>query len=157
MRWHTIVLWCLDGTLNENFPLTAQEISLTTQEIEAPGTPVTDESVKAGLPKNHEALRNSPQFPTNDALTHLRLAEILCQQGDPNGAIKEYQAAIQENPEMAVAFRGLGAIYVDKHEWKKAEQALRKARNSNLRITRPCIGWDVHSSHRNTFIRLKKF
>lgn len=110
MRWHTIVLWCLDGTLNGNVPLTAQEISLTTQEIEAPGTPVTNESVEAELRKNREALRNSPQFPTNDALTHLQLEEVLSQQGDPNGDIKEYQAAIQENPEIAVAFRGLGAV-----------------------------------------------
>jgi cytochrome c-type biogenesis protein CcmH/NrfG len=131
MRWQTIVLWCLVGTLNGNEPLTAQVAPVNTEEIGVPGTPVTNERVEAGLRKNREVLRRSPKFQTQDAPTHLRLAEILSQQGDPNGAIEEYRAAIQLNPEMADAFRGLGAVYNDKHEWGKAEQALRNGTKLN--------------------------
>jgi tetratricopeptide (TPR) repeat protein len=108
-------------------PLSAQNPQFATGEIHIPGTPITNAQVEAGLRKNREALRNTPSFQTHDAPTHFRLAEVLSQQGDPNGAIEEYQAAIQLNPEMAEAFRDLGAVYIDTHEWKKAEEALQKS------------------------------
>jgi len=126
MKWDATIFLCLVGTLSANGALTGQEVPLTLREIEITGSPVTNELVEAGLRKNREALRALPEFQTNDAPTHLRLAEILSQQGDPNGAIEEYQAAIQLNFEMTEAFRGLGAVYIDTHEWEKAEQALRK-------------------------------
>ena len=126
MKWHATIFLCLVGTLSANGALTATEVPLTIEEIGITGTPVTNELVEAGLRNNREALRALPGFQTNDAPTHLRLAEVLSQQGDPHGAIEEYQAAIQLNFEMAEAFRGLGAVYIDTHEWKKAEQALRK-------------------------------
>jgi len=88
--------------------------------------PVTNESVEAGLREVREALRTSPEFQTRDAPTHLRLAKLLNHQGDPNGAIEEYQAAITLNPSLTEAYRELGAVFIDKHEWRKAEQALRK-------------------------------
>ncbi|MDH5774632.1 MAG: tetratricopeptide repeat protein [Nitrospirota bacterium] len=117
---------CLLLTLNMHGSLSAQNPLFATGEIHKPGTPITNAQVEAGLRKNREALRNTPPFQTHDAPTHLRLAEMLSQQGDPNGAIEEYQAAIQLNPEMAKAFQGLGGVYIDTHEWEKAEQALRK-------------------------------
>jgi len=126
MKWHAMIFLCLVGILRANEAFTSQEIPLTIEPIGITGTPVTNERVEAGLGKAREALRALPGFQTNDVPTHLRLAEILSQQGDPNGAIEEYQAAIQLNPEMAGAFRGLGAVYIDTHEWEKAEQALRK-------------------------------
>jgi tetratricopeptide (TPR) repeat protein len=131
MKWHATIFLCLVGTLSANGALTAQEVPLTIEEIGITGTPVTNELVEAGLRNNREALRALPGFQTNDALTHLRLAEVLSQQGDPNGAIEEYQAAIQLNPEMAKAFRGLGAVYIDTHEWEKAAQALQKGTELN--------------------------
>ena len=85
---------------------------------------MTNEQVEAGLRSIRESLRRSKNFQSNDAPTHLRLAEILAQQGDPNGAIEEYQAALRLNPTLAVAYRDMGAIYLDKHEWKQAESAL---------------------------------
>jgi len=118
-------------TLSVNGPLTAQELPFATEEIGIPETPITNDQVEAGLRKNRETLRNTPPFQTNDAPTHLRLAQVLSQQGDPNGAIEEYQAAIQLNPEMAEAFRGLGAVYIDTHEWEKAEHALGKSTQLN--------------------------
>jgi tetratricopeptide (TPR) repeat protein len=72
-------------------------------------------------------LRAKPAFQVNSPATHLKLAEILNQQGDPNGAIEEYQAAIQLDPDLAGAFQGLGAVYLDQHEWKQAEGALDRA------------------------------
>lgn len=89
-----------------------------------PGSPVTNESVEAGLLKIRHALRASPGFQENDAPTHLRLAEVLSQQGDPNGAIEEYQATIQLNADSAEAYRGLGAVFIDTHKWRNAEEAL---------------------------------
>ena len=100
--------------------------NIGTKEPELSSQPVTNESVEDGLRKNREALRTSPEFQTNDAPTHQRLAEVLSQQGDPNGAIEEYQAALTLNPSLIKAYRGLGAVYIDKHEWQKAQQALQK-------------------------------
>ena len=131
MKWHATIFLCLVGTLSANGALTATEVPLTIEEIGITGTPVTNELVEAGLRNNREALRALPGFQTNDAPTHLRLAEVLSQQGDPHGAIEEYQAAIQLNPEMAEAFRGLGAVYIDTHEWEKAEHALGKSTQLN--------------------------
>jgi Flp pilus assembly protein TadD len=118
------IFLCLLAALNGNAALATQKVPLT-EERRVPGAPVTDESVEVGLRKNREVLRKTPQFQTDDAPTHLRLAEILSQQGDPNGAIEEYEAVIALNPRMVEAYRGLGAVYIDKHEWEKAEQALR--------------------------------
>ncbi len=82
--------------------------------------------MEAELGKNREALRSSPKFQTNDALTHLQFATILSQQGDPNGAIEEYHATLKLNPSLDEPYRGLGAVYIDMHECDKAEQALQK-------------------------------
>jgi len=124
---------CLLLTLNVHGSWSAQNSQFATGENLIPGTPITNEQVEAGLRKNREALRNSPPFQAHDAPTHFRLAEILSQQGDPNGAIEEYQAAIQLNPELAEAFRGLGAVHIDTHEWKKAKEALQKSVELNPR------------------------
>lgn len=100
--------------------LTAQDVELAGEkrnEVFVPGSPVTNQSVEAGLLKRRNALRSSPEFQKHNAPTHLRLAEMLSQQGDPNGAIEEYQVAIQLNPASAEAYRGLGAVYIDTHQW----------------------------------------
>ncbi len=89
--------------------------------------PVTNECVEAGLRKRREALRGEAAFPVNTLATHLKLAEILNQQGDPNGAIEEYRAALQLDPDLAGAFLGMGAVFLDQHEWKQAEDALKRA------------------------------
>ena len=131
MKWHATIFLCLVETVDANVAWTAQEVPHTIEKTEITGTPVTNERVEAGLRKNREALRALAEFQTNDAPTHLQLAEILSQQGDPNGAIEEYQAALQLNPKMAEAFRGLGAVYIDTHEWEKTEQALQKGTKLN--------------------------
>lgn len=127
MKWHATIFLCLVGVLSAKGALTAQEVPLPMKEIGITGTPVTNEHVEAGLRKTREALRALPEFQTNDAPTHLRLAEVLSQQGDPNGAIEEYRAAIQLDPGLARAFLGLGAVYLDQREWKQAEDALEQA------------------------------
>ncbi len=78
--------------------------------------PATDKSVEAGLLKIREGLRDSPEFQTNDAPTHRRSAKTLSQQGDPSGAIEEYQIALSLDPMLAGAYRELGAVYIDTHE-----------------------------------------
>lgn len=89
--------------------------------------PVTNECVEAGLRRRRELLRAEAAFQVHSPGTHLKLAEILNQQGDPNGAIEEYRAAIQLDPDLAGAFQGMGAVYLDQHEWKQAEDMLERA------------------------------
>ncbi len=101
------------------------------KELGSTDTIVTDEFVENGLRKNRMTLRNSPEFRIKNESTHLQLAAILSQQGDPNGAIEEYEAALALNPSLSEAYRELGAVYIDKHEWQKAEQSLRKGATLN--------------------------
>ena len=122
------IFLCLLVTLSGHVALAVPEVEPAGEkgkEVFVPGSPVTNESVEAGLTKRRNVLRSSPGFQKHDAPTHLRLAEVLSQQGDPNGAIQEYQAAIQFNPALADAYRGLGAMYIDTHNWGHAEDALR--------------------------------
>jgi len=111
--------------LSGSVPLAAQGVAPAAEKLIVPGNPVTNESVEAGLLKLRNTLRSLPAFQKDDASTHLRLAEVMGQQGDPNGAIEEYEAVIQLNPKSAEAYRGLGAVFIDKHEWSHAEEALR--------------------------------
>ena len=121
----SLIVLYLSIALGESAALAAQGLEPTAEEVFVPGSPVTNESVEAGLLTIRQALRSSPAFQENDAPTHLRLAEVLSQQGDPNGAIEEYQAAIQLNPDSSEAYRGLGAVFIDTHEWRNAEEELR--------------------------------
>lgn len=107
-----------------NGALASQDIPPLEEKVWVPGNPVTNEAVEAGLLKIRKSLRASPTFQKNDAPTHLQLAQLLSQQGDPHGAIEEYQAAIQLDPALAEAYRGLGAVYIDTHQWTQAEDAL---------------------------------
>ena len=120
-----VVLYIVLGT--PNLSLSAGSNAVTgTNGLGLMSYPVTNESVEDGLRKNREALRALPRFQSNDALTHLQLATILSQQGDPNGAIEEYQVALSLDPSSVEAYRGLGAVFIDKHEWTQAQQALQK-------------------------------
>ncbi len=92
---------------------------------------ITNEFVEDGLRKNRAVLRNLPEYKIKNESTHLQLATILSQRGDPNGAIEEYQTALALNPTLSKAYRELGAVYLDKHEWQKAEQSLRKGTTLN--------------------------
>ena len=114
------------SSLNGIFPISP----LIAQECTNLG-PVTDICVENGLRKQREILRAFPEYQTDTPEAHLKLAERLMQQGDPNGALEEYQAALRLKPEMTEAFRGLGAVYLDKHEWQNAQQALQKSTELN--------------------------
>ena len=107
--------------------MASPETALPTEERRIPGTPITNQQVEAELRKIRQSLRLSPEFQNNDVVTHLRLARLLSQQGDPNGAIEEYQAVIRLQPDSAVAYRELGAVFIDKHEWRQAENALERS------------------------------
>lgn len=69
-------------------------------------------------------LRLSTDFSGTDAETHLRLAEALHHKGDLTGAIEEYQAAIKLKPELTEAYRGIGVVCIDRHDWMGAVDAL---------------------------------
>ncbi len=118
-------LLCGQDAPGDSVTFAAQGLEPAAGEIYVSGKPVTNESVEAGLLTRRKTLRASPAFQEDDAPTHLNLAGILNQQGDPTGAIEEYQAAIRLNPESAEAYRGLGAVFIDTHEWRNAEDALR--------------------------------
>ena len=113
------------GTLN--LSLGTGHAAETPKALVVTDTLITNEFVENGLRKNRTILRNSREFRIKNESTHLQLAAMLSQQGDPNGAIEEYQAALALNPSLSEAYRDLGAVYIDKHEWQKAEQSLRKS------------------------------
>ena len=58
-------------------------------EICPPHVPVTNMCVKAGLRARRERLREQFDFEGSDTARHLKLAEMLIQQGDPNGTIED--------------------------------------------------------------------
>jgi type IV pilus biogenesis/stability protein PilW len=53
----------------------------------------------------------SAEQRTRDAEIHYELGTTMLQQGDPQGALKEYMTASQENSDMAQAHAGLGFLY----------------------------------------------
>lgn len=71
-----------------------------------------------------EKLRSSPEFTGTDAESHIRFAKVLHHRGDLTGASEEYQAAINLNPELTEAYRGLGLVFIDRHNWMGAVKAL---------------------------------
>ncbi|MDR4484710.1 MAG: tetratricopeptide repeat protein [Nitrospirales bacterium] len=128
--WHTfiMVLLVIISQLTLANPGLAEHPSTSSVTQPCNNTsPVTNACVEAGLRQQREALRKLSEYQSNTPETHVQLAEKLMHQGDPNGAIEEYQAAITLNHEMAEAFRGMGAVYLDKHEWPLAEDALRRS------------------------------
>jgi hypothetical protein len=96
-------LLCAPDVPGDSVTFAAQGLEPAAEEIDVPGKPVTNESVEAGLLTKRKTLRLSPAFRNHDAPTHLKLAGMLSQHGDSNGAIEEYQAAIRLNPESAEA------------------------------------------------------
>jgi hypothetical protein len=100
-------LLCVPDVPGDSVTFAAQGLEPAAEEIYVPGKPVTNESVEAGLLTRRKTLRLSPAFRNNDAPTHLNLAGMLSQQGDPTGAIEEFQAGIRLNPASAEAYRGL--------------------------------------------------
>ncbi|HSF10644.1 MAG TPA: tetratricopeptide repeat protein [Nitrospirales bacterium] len=123
-----LAMWCV-GPPPSIYPKTLQGVPAgpSSSETCSAHAPVTNECVEAGLRRKRDKLRAEAAFQVNSPTTHLKLAEILNQQGDPNGAIDEYRAAIQLDPDLAGAFQGMGAVYLDQHEWKQAEEVLERA------------------------------
>lgn len=101
--------------------------TLSSSETCTAHAPVTNECVEAGLRRRREMLRGEAAFQVNTPAIHLKFAEILNQQGDPTGAIEEYLAAIQLDPDLAGAFQGMGAVYLDQHQRKQAQEVLERA------------------------------
>jgi cytochrome c-type biogenesis protein CcmH/NrfG len=94
--------------------------------IAAPGPQEgpTEADLEEELRQTREQLRSSPQFAGTDADAHLRFAQVLHHRGDLTGATEEYQAAITLNPELTEAYRGLGVLFIDRHDWMRAVKAL---------------------------------
>lgn len=96
------------------------------------GTP-TEAGLEEEFRRLREALRASPEYAAPDAPTHVRLAEALAHRGDVNGAKAEYRAAIRLQPDLARAYRGLGQVLLDHHEYAEAVQALQQC----VRLDKP--------------------
>jgi cytochrome c-type biogenesis protein CcmH/NrfG len=84
----------------------------------------TEAGLEEELRQSREKLRLSTEFAGTDAETHIRLAEVLHHRGDLTGATEEYQAAIALDPELTKPYRGLGVVYIDRHDWIRAVDAL---------------------------------
>jgi cytochrome c-type biogenesis protein CcmH/NrfG len=84
----------------------------------------TEAGLEEEFRKSRERLRSSSEFAGADAETHLRLAEALHHRGDLTGATEEYRAAITLNAQLTRAYRGLGVVFSDRHDWIGAVDAL---------------------------------
>jgi cytochrome c-type biogenesis protein CcmH/NrfG len=84
----------------------------------------TEAGLEEEFRQAREKLRSAPEFQRNDALTHMRFAEALHHRGDLTGAIQEYRAAISAKPDLSEAYRGLGVVFMDRHDWPRAAEAL---------------------------------
>ncbi len=60
---------------------------------------------------------------------HLRYGDLLAQTERPNGAVKEFNLAIDSQPDFAEAMTALGDLYAKYHEKEKAIAAYEKAIN----------------------------
>jgi tetratricopeptide (TPR) repeat protein len=87
----------------------------------------TEADLEAEFRRSRELLRSSPAFSGTDAQTRYRLAEELSRRGDMNGAAEEYRAAIGLDPEFGEAYRGLGQVLLDYHDYAGATEALEAA------------------------------
>lgn len=84
----------------------------------------TEAGLEEEFKKSRDALRRSSAFAGTDAETHIRLAKALHHKGDLTGATEEYQSAIKLNSQLTEAYRGLGVIFIDRHDWTGAVDAL---------------------------------
>ncbi len=87
----------------------------------------TEAGLEAEFSRSRDALRKSPQFQSEDAVTHFRLADTLHHRGDLTGATEEYRHAIRLKPDYVEAYRGLGTLLLDRHDYAGATDALRAA------------------------------
>jgi tetratricopeptide (TPR) repeat protein len=87
----------------------------------------TEEDLEAEFRRARELLRVSPEFQGDNAETHYRLAKTLHHRGDLNGAAEEYRLAVQRNPRFIEAYRDLGVLLLDYHDYAGAVAALEQA------------------------------
>src|ERR1039457_3076981 len=68
---------------------------------------------------------------------HLAVGSLRMAQRDTDGAEKEFTRALELDPKSSDAYAGLGEVYWNRHDLKKADQALKSAAdNAPLRSTR---------------------
>lgn len=111
-------------TIQAPAALHAQAVDIQPTEDTAVFGSVTEAILEEEFRRNREALRASPKFAEEDALSHVRRGEVLHHRGDLTGAAEEFQAAIRLRPQLGQAHRGLGAIRMDQHDWGGAVEAL---------------------------------
>lgn len=111
-------------------PLSADRASSTVQlvqRIEGPVIGPTEEDLEADFRRARNTLRASPEFQSDSAETHYRLGKALHHGGDMNGAAEEYRFAVVRDPRFVEAFRDLGALLLDRHDYTGAVTALDQA------------------------------
>ncbi len=97
------------------------------QRIAGPAIGPTEEDLETEFRRARELLRASPEFQGDNAETHYRLAKTLHHRGDLNGAAEEYRLAVQRNPRFVEAYRDLGVLLLDYHDYAGAVAALEQA------------------------------
>jgi hypothetical protein len=82
---------CMPAVPGGSVTFAAQGLEPAAEKMFVPGKPVTNESVEVDSAQDKNPSIVSC-FQEDDVPTHMRLAWVLSQQGDPNGAIEEYHA-----------------------------------------------------------------
>lgn len=98
-----------------------------TQLVEPRTEGPTEEDLEAEFRRAREILRTSPEFQGDSADSHYRLAKTLHHRGDLNGAAEEYRLAVQRHPRFVEAYRDLGLLLLDYHDYAGAVAALEHA------------------------------
>jgi tetratricopeptide (TPR) repeat protein len=97
------------------------------QQAASPALGPSEGDLEANFRRSRDALRALPEFREDSAETHYRLGKSLHHRGDMNGAAEEYRLALQRDPRYGDAYRDLGALLLDRHEYPDAVSALEQA------------------------------
>lgn len=79
-------------------------------------------------------LRKALQLEPDDSAPRLRVAQLLYQLGDAEGAIDEFRTLLRFHPEIALGHLGLGTALMAKQDWRTALVELQEAVRLDLTL-----------------------
>jgi tetratricopeptide (TPR) repeat protein len=123
LNWSAALVLMVQSMSPDHIPSRAHSV----QHRDAVPQGPTEGDLEAEFKRARDLLRVSPEFQGDSADTHYRLAKTLHHRGDLNGAAEEYRLAVQRNPRFVEAYRDLGVLLLDYHDYAGAVAALEQA------------------------------
>ncbi|MDF0645181.1 MAG: tetratricopeptide repeat protein [Nitrospira sp.] len=97
------------------------------QHAGSPAPGPTEMDLEVEFRRSRDALRARPEFQGDTADAHYRLGKALHGRGDMVGGAEEYRLAIRCDPRFGEAYRDLGTLLLDWHDYPGAVAALEQA------------------------------